>query len=646
MFDTCALLFGQNLLHISQGFIVTEDEQATFFNIRVKMFVLIWSILLCLVTASSADPGASAMTELQCFFGFCISLSEGEITADAGLCAVIHCSFTFAPDFEVSSAAWYKCNQSEIACREIFHSKKNKVQLHFRGRVSLLEPDLNQRNCSIIINDLDQSDSGTYQLRVNGSRNKGPYEFTFKPKASVSVKALTQKPTVEVPALTEGQQTTLTCTAPGLCSGSDPIITWTWRRSAEDDSYITGNITTTHGRNSSLTFTPSAKHHSTEVTCKVNFRGNKSTQETVTLNVTYVKEMKMTENISVKERDTLNLTCSIDSFPPALVMWQKPFGKNVQNVIEVNLQNDTELLNRTETTIQVDTGSATVIIYNVTAEHSGQYICTVEYINNTLMGKVDVKVIYMREPVITGDRRVKRGDVLNLTCSFDSFPPSVIIWAKLGPSGTNTNLQNDTGSATLVIHDMTADDSGQYMCTGQYQGKTSTAYVDITVFLLPEIQKSSGCVSRSEVLTCVCVSEGLPLPTITWPLLDKHTEYSGTYTVSKYTINRTITVKVKELSSTDVQCVSTNEYGEAVENLIIRTSEKSFAQENGGFSAILLTVTVVSLIVNILLIVCLIFLWNSRKKLKQNQEDQTYLTLSKRDISPDVVAQQVSASVD
>ncbi|XP_030014676.1 sialic acid-binding Ig-like lectin 5 isoform X3 [Sphaeramia orbicularis] len=493
----------------------------------------------CVFVLVLTDAG---MTGPICLYRFCISLRRGKIKAEAGLCTVIPCSFTtaFSP---ITGAAWYKCDESKRSCDYsdiIFHSwNQSQIQPGFRGRISMLEPNLSQGNCSIVINDLDQSDSGSYQFKVTGWLNNMHNEFLFLPSTSVSVKALTQKPTVKVPALTEGQQTTLTCTAPSLCSGSDPNITWTWRRSAEDDSYITGNITTTHGHNSSLTFTPSAKHHSTEVTCKVNFRGNKSTQETVTLNVAY-----------------------------------------------------------------------------------------------------------MKEPVITGDRRVKRGDALNLTCSFDSFPPSVIIWAKLGPSGTKTNLQIDTGSATLVIHDMTADDSGQYVCTRQYQGKTSTAYVNVTVFLLPEILKSSGCVSWSEVLTCVCVSEGLPLPTITWPLLDKHTEYSGTYTVSKYTINRTITVKVKELSSTDVQCVSTNEYGEAVENLIIRTSEKSFAQENGGFSAILLTVTVVSLIVNILLIVCLIFLWNSRKKLKQNQEDQTYLTLSKRDISPDVVAQQVSASVD
>ncbi|XP_030014681.1 sialic acid-binding Ig-like lectin 14 isoform X2 [Sphaeramia orbicularis] len=229
------------------------------------------------------------MTTPVCLYGFCISLSEEEITAEAGLCTVIHCSFSTV--FEsITDAVWYKCDQSKRRCGEsdiIFHSSnQNKIQPGFRGRVSLLEPNLYKGNCSIDISDLDQSDSGSYQFRVNGLINQRYDGFTFSPRASVSVKALTQKPTVEVPALTEGQQTTLTCTAPGLCSGSDPIITWTWRRSAEDDSYITGNITTTHGRNSSLTFTPSAKHHSTEVTCKVNFRGNTSTQETVTLNLT------------------------------------------------------------------------------------------------------------------------------------------------------------------------------------------------------------------------------------------------------------------------------------------------------------------------------------------------------------------------
>ena len=97
-----------------------------------------------------------------------------------------------------------------------------------------------------------------------------------------------------IPPLTEGQPTTLTCTAPGLCSGSDPKFTWTWRGAGEKYSQITGNITAfktenltaaTQRHSSTLTFNPSAEHHNSNVTCKVSFTDNINAEETVTLNV-------------------------------------------------------------------------------------------------------------------------------------------------------------------------------------------------------------------------------------------------------------------------------------------------------------------------------------------------------------------------
>ncbi|KAL7394327.1 hypothetical protein ABVT39_024291 [Epinephelus coioides] len=566
------------------------------------MFVLIWATLLFSVR-SNADTGASVGLRQFCEKGYCITFSEGEITAEAGLCVVIPCLFTTAYGFILQHIVWYKCEPSKQRCGDsdiIFNTNRNnEVQSGFKGRVSLLEPDVTEGNCSIIINDLTEFDSGSYQLRVNGFLYGREVGYTFYTRAIVSVKGLTQRPTVMIPPLTEGQQTTLTCTAPGLCSGSDPEITWMWGGAGENVSRITGNITAfktedltavTQRHSSTLTFNPSAKHHGTNVTCKVSFTNNITTEEAVTLNVTYVKEVKITGNTSVKEGEALSLICSVESFPPALITWTK-YSDEMQNKTETILQNDTvtDLQNNTVTDLQNDTvtdlqndtetfqkksGMGTFSILNVTTADSGLYICTAKHMNNTLMRKVNVRVIYMRKLVITGDTTVEKGGALNLTCSVESFPPSHVTWTVRGSntnlqSGPYSDLQKDTGSATLFISDVTAEHSGRYICTAQHQGTTVTTYADITVTWFSEILETSGCVVQSEVLTCVCISEGFPLPTIKWPLLKNHTEYSVVTTVSNHTVNSTATVTVKD-HSTSVECVSSNTNGEAKENLTIR----------------------------------------------------------------------------
>ncbi|XP_065327793.1 sialic acid-binding Ig-like lectin 10 [Pelmatolapia mariae] len=504
----------------------------------------------------------------HCVGRYCVTLSEQELTAEAGLCVVIPCSFTTADEFTPKHTVWYKCEASQHSCSEadiIFHSNKNtdkKVQAAFEGRVSRLEPDVRQKNCSIIINDLKESDSGSYQLRVTGVLNGKEDGFTFIPRVTVSVKGLNQKPTVMIPTLTEGQQATLTCTAPGLCSGSVPQITWTWRGAGGIESYITGNSTDfktesltpfTQRHVSTLTFNPSSENHNTNVTCKVHFIGKIMKEETSGLNVNYTRKPQITGNTTIKEGDDLNLTCSVESFPPSLIMWSK-------------LTSVTNLHN--------DTGSATLVITNATAEDSGQYICTAKYMSNTLKEKVNLAVIYKRKPQIIGTTTVKKGDVLNLTCSAESFPPALIMWKKRSSntnllSGNYTDLHNGTGSATLVIHNVTAEYSGQYVCTAKYLDTAITIHATVTVTWFSETQDGSGCVLQSEVLTCVCISEGFPLPTIKWPLLKNHTEYSVITTVSKHTVNSTVSVTVNKHSNSTVECVSNNGNGENRENLLI-----------------------------------------------------------------------------
>ncbi|XP_051812363.1 hemicentin-1-like [Acanthochromis polyacanthus] len=557
------------------------------------MIILIWATLLLSVRGSSAETAEKQHCDNR---GYCVTLTEGELTAEAGLCVVIPCSFTTAYGFTPQSIVWYKCEQSTQQCDDsdmIFHSNKKNQNIRpgFRRRVSLLEPDVSQNNCSIRINDLSDSDSGSYQLRVNGDRFGRPDGYTFSQRATVSVTDLTQKPSVMIPPLTEGKQATLTCTAPGLCSGSLPKIIWKWRGAGENDSYITGNITAfktenltagTKRHSSTLTISPSAEHHGTNITCKVRIKGGPPTEKTLTLNVNYVKDIQITRDTSVKEGESLNLTCSVESFPPSVVMWTKLTEENIQNGTEANLQNGTlpELQNNTETYLQEKSAMSSFTIFNVTVEDSGQYICTAKHLNNTLKETVNVTVIYNRKPGITGVTTVKAGEVLNLTCSIESFPPSLVMWRKLPTqhntssntqldSGTDADLHSGTGSATLIIPSVTAEDSGQYVCITKHQDTTVTAYTDVTVIWVSMIPESSGCVVESEVLTCVCKSEGFPLPAIQWPLLKKYTDYSVNTTVSNHTVSSTLTVK--NLGSAAVVCISSNDNVQAMENLPIQT---------------------------------------------------------------------------
>ena len=136
--------------------------------------------------------GSSELTETSCWRSYCNTLLKEQIPAEVGLCVVIPCTFTVPYGITVSSIVWFKC-ESARSCGDgymIFHSNtsSDEVQQAFKGRVSLLESDVSQKNCSIIINDLKESDSGKYKLRVNAEPSSGSFGFDLK--ATVSVKGM------------------------------------------------------------------------------------------------------------------------------------------------------------------------------------------------------------------------------------------------------------------------------------------------------------------------------------------------------------------------------------------------------------------------------------------------------------------------
>ncbi|KAM9512359.1 sialic acid-binding Ig-like lectin 7 isoform 3-T3 [Salvelinus alpinus] len=341
------------------------------------MWVLIWAALLfsrrerATCQKQVAPPTARPWR---------ITFSPAEKTVEKGLCAVISCTFTHPDHVEPTTAIWFKCPKNGKCGQDeniIFHSKDpSKAQEGYKHRVYLLETDLTKGNCSVIINDIRENDAGQYQYRMIG----GPY--TYPQKMKIKVTDLTQKPSVLTPSLTEGEPASLTCTAPGICSGTPPNITWTWRGTGDNITALRDNttiqkredltsVTTTHF--STLTFIPSANDHSTEVTCLVTFNGSVTTKKTLKLNVTFVKEPKISGCNTVREGDTLNLTCSVDSYPPSSNF---NWSKNGTTALE-----------------QKNSGLAALVVSNLTRELAGDYVCRAQHLNRTLTASIVVTVM-------------------------------------------------------------------------------------------------------------------------------------------------------------------------------------------------------------------------------------------------------------
>ena len=97
----------------------------------------------------------------------------------------------------------------------------------------------------------------------------------------------------------------------------------------------------------------------------------------------------------------------------------------------------------------------------------------------------------------------------------------------------------------------------------------------------PAILDNPTCDDQSEVLKCVCVSKGIPLPTISW-LLDRHSNYSFTTTVSNPTVTSTLTVPVKGHNNTTVWCVSRSDFGEVKKNTTVNINQQHQDKQQEG----------------------------------------------------------------
>ncbi|KAM9782777.1 sialic acid-binding Ig-like lectin 5 [Neosynchiropus ocellatus] len=399
------------------------------------------SVLMTILTSALVQ---ARLKETCPHRGFCVTLDDEIITAERGLCVTVPCSFKTPQNFTPQHMHWYRCwpRKRQWVCDHssdpIYSSDRSSaIRKGFEGRVSLLESDVSQGNCSIIINDLSRSDSGWYHLRVTNEKKA----VTYGKKQGIYVGGLSQKPILDVPQLKEGQLTALTCTAPGLCSGSEPTISWRWEGKGKTQQLTGGNITAQKSAclgavrrqySSALMFSASSEHHSSSITCTVVFKRGWTTEAKKTLEVQYLKSVTITGQTLVREGETLSLNCTAESFPPVLVRWTK---------------------GRTSEALANNTGKAALMITAVTKEHSGPYRCTAEQGSKRVMQEVEVKVKWFAG-ILNGSRCEWDSAALTCVCGSQGHPLPSISWPLLTDhSDSQTNVSGDEIWSSFSVKD-------------------------------------------------------------------------------------------------------------------------------------------------------------------------------------------------
>ncbi|XP_032652588.1 myeloid cell surface antigen CD33-like [Chelonoidis abingdonii] len=234
--------------------------------------------------------------------GFTLTVPQS-VSVQEGLCVLVPCTSAYPASYDTKNSwsrlyrYWYKDPANEDSDPPVASSDSNRgVSQETQGRFQLAKNPAHG-DCSLQISDARRTDMGRYFLRVKKGNFKYSYHFNSDgtdAKLTISVPELTEEPEIQIsPArelpgtLLAGEPVTLTCTAPGRCSGPPPQVTWTgpFSDTARDVSAQLANGTWAHS--SALSFTPSPGDHGKELVCTVTYRPpwGPSTHRTVQLHV-------------------------------------------------------------------------------------------------------------------------------------------------------------------------------------------------------------------------------------------------------------------------------------------------------------------------------------------------------------------------
>ncbi|XP_072911020.1 myelin-associated glycoprotein-like isoform X2 [Hemitrygon akajei] len=393
------------------------------------------------------------------------------VTSQRGLCARIPCHYRYPSRLDKKSRTgiWY--NSENPKNRHIvFHSSDHSREMQKFQHRTRLSGDLNDDDCSLVIDNITQEDEGPYFFRIEF---KGKKRYNYLPVTRLRVSDFTDKPMIFAAELVEGKSVNITCIFNTTCDGTSPTLTWV--TPTDIPPSVSSSVTRWHNTltyTSVLTMTPALKHHGQNLTCRVRYP-SVSSEQSLTLTVQYapqnlsITSPKNVDNfwLSMKEGIPTSILCSVLSFPVSNLTWRH-LGVT---------------LNATSSSNEL-----WLEFPQVTPQQAGVYQCVAENEHGTAERAVTLAVEYAPKnlSITSPENRnnlweiMKEGIATSILCSVQSFPASNLTWRHLGVRLNTTSSSNELW---LEFPQVTPQQAGVYQCVAENEHGTAERAITLSV---------------------------------------------------------------------------------------------------------------------------------------------------------------------
>ncbi|CAH1263483.1 KIRREL3 [Branchiostoma lanceolatum] len=515
-----------------------------------------------------------------------------------GNTVVLQCTYSVTPAAQVDIITWSFTSSSES--REVVTMLANTQSVFgtYEGRASITE------QASLRIENVGESDEGTYRCTVKvlsqGSADTKSVDLTVLVGAS----APTIVSTVNS-AARAGDDLTLTCRS----DGGKPLPTLTWFNGSQPLETGVGEPTTNEGARQvirDLSLSPVTRFDDqTNFVCKAD-QGYPDQLEVQTaeqvLDVQYppVASISSNPNSSVKETNTLTLTCVVQSNPdPSQIRWLKVSGDSA-DVLQTGL-------------------TTTYVIPKINRSQNGTYRC--EASNGVIPrdreadGQATVNIDVYYAPKISSSFvqpfRVDFGSSLPaVTCEAEGNPMPNLQWVQVG---TGRTFNNPLSFAT-----MTYSEEGTFTCVAAaLDFPQDTVNVTIDVKGRPDIigdRPAAREFMEGKVAQVVCEIQADPRPNkVEWFLLDSSDNRAiittgGPYRIMQENLPNGMksVLKINSMKpehSGRYVCKATNMYGEDEQYFDVTLQAEDVVTTARGSDATLVIIIVVVVLLLLLLLV-------------------------------------------